>query len=151
MGVANNILINDKPVFYQIEGQGQTVVLVHGFSEDGTIWENQVEYLKGKCQLIIPDLPGSGQSPINETPWSMEYFAECIRAILDHENISTVQMIGHSMGGMIACTYSGIRPQRVARLVSMEGYGGKRLDASAAPKRYERWLSQLLVEGLLAR
>jgi pimeloyl-ACP methyl ester carboxylesterase len=43
MATENNILIDDKPVYYRIEGNGQPVVLVHGFSEDGTVWENQVE------------------------------------------------------------------------------------------------------------
>jgi pimeloyl-ACP methyl ester carboxylesterase len=72
-----------------------------------------VEYLKHKFQLIIPDLPGSGQSPLNNTPWSMEYFAECIRAILDQENISTVSMIGHSMGGYITLAFADAWPHRL--------------------------------------
>ena len=66
MATTNNILLNGQPVYYRIEGKGKPVVLVHGFAEDGTVWENQVEYLKNKYQLIIPDLPGSGQSPIND-------------------------------------------------------------------------------------
>jgi pimeloyl-ACP methyl ester carboxylesterase len=89
---ANSIVINGKPVFYRKTGTGQAVVLVHGFSEDGTVWENQVEPLKSKYQLIIPDLPGSGQSTGNQQlaidnkgddaegneDWSMEYFAESL-------------------------------------------------------------------------
>jgi pimeloyl-ACP methyl ester carboxylesterase len=46
--------------------------------------------LKNKFQFIIPDLPGSGKSPINDANWSMEYFAACIRAILDKENLDSV-------------------------------------------------------------
>lgn len=113
MATENNVLINDKPVYYRMEGKGQPVVLVHGFSEDGTVWENQVEYLKNKFQLIIPDLPGSGQSPINDANWSMEYFAECIRAILDQENFATVSMIGHSMGGYITLAFADAYPDRL--------------------------------------
>ncbi|HEY8893271.1 MAG TPA: alpha/beta hydrolase [Niastella sp.] len=103
---ANSILINDRPVFYRKTGAGQPVVLVHGFSEDGTVWDNQVEQLNNKFQLIIPDLPGSGQSPVNDAAWSMEYFAECIRQILDHENITKASMIGHSMGGYITLAFA---------------------------------------------
>lgn len=113
MATENNVIINDKPVYYRIEGNGQPVVLVHGFSEDGTVWENQVAYLKNKFQLIIPDLPGSGQSPINDANWSMEYFAECIRAILDQENFATVSMIGHSMGGYITLAFADAYPDRL--------------------------------------
>lgn len=113
MATESNVLINDKPVYYRMEGKGQPVVLVHGFSEDGTVWENQVEYLKNKFQLIIPDLPGSGQSPINDANWSMEYFAECIRTILDQENFATVSMIGHSMGGYITLAFADAYPDRL--------------------------------------
>jgi pimeloyl-ACP methyl ester carboxylesterase len=113
MATENNILVDDKPVYYRIEGKGQPVVLVHGFSEDGTVWENQVENLKNKFQLIIPDLPGSGQSPINDANWSMEYFAACIRTILDKENIATVTMIGHSMGGYITLAFADVWPDRL--------------------------------------
>jgi pimeloyl-ACP methyl ester carboxylesterase len=114
--VENNILLDGQPVYYRIEGKGQPVVLVHGFSEDGTVWENQIAALKDKFQFIIPDLPGSGKSPINDASWSMEYFAECIREILDKENISTVSMIGHSMGGYIALAFAEAWPDRLQSL-----------------------------------
>lgn len=121
------LLINDKPVFYRKTGTGQPVVLIHGFSEDGTVWENQVEHLKNKFQLIIPDLPGSGRSIGNKQltidnksdavagneHWSMEYFAECIRSIMDHENIATAKMIGHSMGGYITLAFADKYPDRL--------------------------------------
>jgi len=113
MATENNILLNDKPVFYRVEGQGHPVVLIHGFAEDGTVWEHQVEYLKNRFQLIIPDLPGSGRSPINDMTWSMEYFAECIYQIMDQENIKTASMIGHSMGGYITLAFAEKYPDRL--------------------------------------
>jgi len=113
MATTNNILLNGEPLYYRIEGKGRPVVLVHGFAEDGTVWENQVEHLKNKFQLIIPDLPGSGQSPFNHANWSMEYFAACIRAILDAENIAEVSMIGHSMGGYITLAFAEAWPERL--------------------------------------
>jgi pimeloyl-ACP methyl ester carboxylesterase len=118
MATTNNILLNGQPVYYRIEGKGQPVVLVHGFAEDGTVWENQVEFLKNKYQLIIPDLPGSGQSSSfdyaqDDASWSMEYFATCIRAILDKEQIPVVSMIGHSMGGYITLAFADAWPERL--------------------------------------
>jgi pimeloyl-ACP methyl ester carboxylesterase len=129
MAKENNILINDQPVFYRIEGEGQPLVLIHGFAEDGTVWENQIEYFKSKYRLIIPDLPGSGKSIVSEqmavgnvqviggsqtgggwedyhNQWSMEYFAECIAGILDRENIAETIMIGHSMGGYVTLAFA---------------------------------------------
>lgn len=110
----HNILINDQPVFYRIEGKGQPVMLVHGFAEDGTVWENQVEYLRSTFQLIIPDLPGSGRSAATgKEEWTMEYFADCLSAILEKENIADVVMIGHSMGGYITLAFAHKYPARL--------------------------------------
>lgn len=109
----SSIVLNGVPVYYRIEGNGLPVVLVHGFSEDGTVWDNQIAALKDKFQFIIPDLPGSGKSPINDTQWSMEYFADCIRLIIDQEQFETVSMIGHSMGGYITLAFADAWPGRL--------------------------------------
>ena len=120
-----------KKIFYRIEGNGPAVILVHGFGEDGEVWKEQVDYLKGKFRLIIPDLPGSGRSePIDDM--SMEGMAEVIRVILDQEvshssneipKFDDTQnpltggrgasppggrgaLIGHSMGGYIALAFA---------------------------------------------
>src|SRR5689334_5958717 len=109
----SSIDLNGQPVYYQVQGNGQPVVLLHGFSEDGSVWDNQFAALKDKYQLIIPDLPGSGKSPLNDAEWSMEYFADCIRLILDQEKLETVSMIGHSMGGYITLAFADAWPNRL--------------------------------------
>ena len=52
---------NGHSIFYRVIGNGRPVVLIHGFGEDGNVWKNQVEFLSDRFQLIVPDLPGSGQ------------------------------------------------------------------------------------------
>ena len=89
---------NNTTIHYKTTGTGLPVVLLHGFAEDSSIWDNQVEYLKNNYQLIIPDLPGSGASGMINTPLSegrglgvkpigMEDYADCIKHILDEEKI----------------------------------------------------------------
>ena len=51
-------------ISYRIEGKGKPVVLLHGFGEDNHIWDAQVSFLKAHCLLIIPDLPGTGESSL---------------------------------------------------------------------------------------
>ena len=75
-------------------------MLVHGFGEDGNVWNKQMEYLKDKCYLIVPDLPGSGQSGMI-SDMSMEGLAEVLHSIIHEENIDRWTVIGHSMGGYI--------------------------------------------------
>jgi pimeloyl-ACP methyl ester carboxylesterase len=94
-----------KPVFYRVVGLGKPVMLVHGFGEDGTIWDYQVDFLKPDYQLIIPDLPGSGKSPGMDDS-SMEQMAEMLLRILDEEQIDQCVLLGHSMGGYITLAFA---------------------------------------------
>ena len=94
------ILYENKKIMYRVTGSGKPVMLVHGFGEDGEIWNNQVQFLKEKVKLIIPDLPGSGQSEMIED-MSMEGMAEVLHSIIHEEEIERCTVIGHSMGGYI--------------------------------------------------
>lgn len=94
-------------MYYRTEGSGPVVVLVHGFAEDGTIWSATVDGLKDKFRLLVPDLPGSGQSVIGpDVEFSMDYFAKCISDILEAESVGSCAMIGHSMGGYITLAFA---------------------------------------------
>ena len=96
---------SQKNLYYTVSGNGIPVMLVHGFGEDGSIWEKQREALEQFCKLIIPDLPGSGKSERLEEG-SMEIFADVLQSIVDAENINSLVMIGHSMGGYITLAYA---------------------------------------------
>jgi len=93
-------------VAYLVEGQGRAVMLVHGFAEDGEVWASQVEFLKQHCRVIVPDLPGSGRSSYNEQLETMDDFAACLKALLQHEGIMHCIMLGHSMGGYITLAFA---------------------------------------------
>ena len=95
----NKINFRGSEIFYRVEGNGQAVLLLHGFAEDGEIWKNQIEFLKDKFKLIVPDIPGSGRSPLNTTFITIDDFAEIINPILDQEKIEAISLIAHSMGG----------------------------------------------------
>lgn len=104
-------------IFYRITGAGRPVILLHGFGEDGTIWDVMLDRLKDHCQCFIPDLPGSGKSEVKSGGWSMEVLADSVRAILMHENIRKAVLIGHSMGGYISLAFAERYPEL------LEGFG----------------------------
>ncbi|MEP7373123.1 MAG: alpha/beta hydrolase [Chitinophagaceae bacterium] len=78
------IEISGKKIFYRVYGNGKPVLLVHGFGETGDIWKNQIAYLESDFQLIVPDLPGSGESEMVDD-MSMDGMAEVLKIILDTE------------------------------------------------------------------
>jgi pimeloyl-ACP methyl ester carboxylesterase len=102
------ISVGGNLLFYRVIGKGKTVILVHGFAEEGSVWDNQVEILNKEYRLIIPDLPGSGRSPIQKD-MSMEGLAASIHEVLLNESAIGGHkpiMIGHSMGGYITLAYA---------------------------------------------
>ncbi|MEP7319593.1 MAG: alpha/beta hydrolase [Panacibacter sp.] len=112
----NNAVIN-----YSINGEGTPVVLLHGFGADATIWSNQAAFLQNQCRLIIPHFPGSGLSTFTDnenaasaaedTPSTLEYYTDCVHALLQQENIESCIMLGHSMGGYITLNFAEQYPQ----------------------------------------
>ncbi len=80
-------------------------MFVHGFGEDGTVWQNQIDYIKNKYLLIIPDLPGCGGSETIDD-MSMEELAEVLHTIIHEEDIDSCTMIGHSMGGYVTLAFA---------------------------------------------
>lgn len=114
------ILFHNTKIFYRIEGKGKPVLLLHGFGENGNIWNKQAEQLQKNYCVIIPDLPGSGQSEILEGACTMNDYAEVVKSIVD-ETISKNQhaennqfcMIGHSMGGYITLAFAEKYPEQL--------------------------------------
>jgi pimeloyl-ACP methyl ester carboxylesterase len=115
-----SISIQNKQVQYTVSGEGNPVVLVHGFGEDSDVWRYQLEDLSKDYQLIIPDLPGSGKSEMIED-MSIEGLADCVKEIVDHELLKTLPpsgekglggaiIIGHSMGGYITLALAAKYP-----------------------------------------
>jgi pimeloyl-ACP methyl ester carboxylesterase len=96
----------DLSLFYRIFGNGEPVVLIHGFGEHSAIWGGLTGELSKDYKLIIPDLTGSGRSTGNLETLSMDTMAEHINEILKKENIDKCYIIGHSMGGYITLAFA---------------------------------------------
>ena len=111
----NTFLYNGKPVCYQKEGSGFPVLFLHGFAEDSDVWKHQLSFLQLSATVIIPDLPGSGQSYLLQkedgSDVTMADYADCIYGLLKHENISRCFVFGHSMGGYITLALAEKYPE----------------------------------------
>jgi pimeloyl-ACP methyl ester carboxylesterase len=105
-------LLAGEPMNLAVPTDPISLVLLHGFAEDGRVWENQVNYLKARFPLLIPDLPGSGNSSPLSAATSMEEHADAILALLDAEQIGQAVLVGHSMGGYIALAFVEKYPER---------------------------------------
>jgi pimeloyl-ACP methyl ester carboxylesterase len=105
-----------RTLFFRDIGAGNPILLLHGFAEDSTVWDNQAVALSNTCRLILPDLPGSGRSAALTTPISIENLASDIKGLLDRLEIDRCTLIGHSMGGYIALAFAALYPERLNAL-----------------------------------
>jgi pimeloyl-ACP methyl ester carboxylesterase len=96
-----------EKVYYKDSGKGEPVMLIHGFAEDGTLWDRQTNALEKKFRILIPDIPGSHLASTGQTRLSsIEQYAACMKAVLDEEQIKKCILIGHSMGGYITLAFA---------------------------------------------
>ncbi|HYF29693.1 MAG TPA: alpha/beta hydrolase [Chitinophagaceae bacterium] len=109
------LLFQGKNLWYRLRGEGQPVMLVHGFGEDHRIWDEQVIQLEKRFRVILPDLPGSGDSELAPDV-SMDNMAEALYVILQEEEIDSIALFGHSMGGYVALAFAEKYPNVVSAL-----------------------------------
>lgn len=97
---------NEKQIHYKIEGEGQTLVLLHGYLESLEIWTEHQRVLSDKYQVISIDLPGHGSTANFGKIHPMSFMAEIVHLVLKEENIEKCVMIGHSMGGYTTLAFA---------------------------------------------
>lgn len=103
-------------MYYTDSGEGEVVVLLHGFLENGKMWNEFAQELTKKYRVIIPDLLGHGQTPAVAESHTMEMQAEHVIKILNDLHIDQANFVGHSMGGYISLAIARDYAEKVKRL-----------------------------------
>lgn len=119
------------------------VFLLHGWMDVSASFQFLVDAWPDARprRFIAPDWRGFGDSEWLRRPyWFPDYFADLDRLLDHYVPDAPATIVGHSMGGIVAGLYAGIRPERVARLATLEGFGIAATTPDMAPARYRRWL-----------
>lgn len=93
-------IVNRLKVNYRIAGNGPALLFLHGYTLSGKLWDPFIEKLSQNFTVIIPDLPGHGKSDEVMGKYTFEKFAEVMIGFLDQLDVSEVNAVGHSGGGM---------------------------------------------------
>jgi pimeloyl-ACP methyl ester carboxylesterase len=125
------------------------LVLLHGFQDVSASWQFTVDALQGEWHVIAPDWRGYGLTQWSgaDTYWFADYLGDLDALLDEFSPDAAVNLIGHSMGGNVAGLYAGVRPERVRRLVNIEGFGIGARRQEPAPRRLARWLDELKDEA----
>jgi pimeloyl-ACP methyl ester carboxylesterase len=103
-------------IYYQIQGSGPVLVLLHGFLEASFIWDGFVDLLSKSHQVVTIDLLGHGKTTVSAPIFTMETQAEMVHEVMKKENITQAHLVGHSMGGYIALAFLEKFPEMVQKI-----------------------------------
>ena len=98
------------------DGSGSTIVLIHGFLLNHTIWDGIVPKLTPRARVLRPDVRGLGRSPVTPGPYLIETLAADVAEVLDAKGIESATLVGHSLGGYIALAFYRMFRERVSGL-----------------------------------
>ena len=121
------------------------LVMVHGWMDVAASYQFVVDALSHDHYVIAPDWRGFGQTASGgvDNFWFPDYLAD-LDFLLDHYvPQGQVNLVGHSMGGNVAMLYAGVRPERIRRLINLEGFGLPATQPDEAPGRYVKWMDEL--------
>ena len=127
------------------DAEAPKIFMVHGWMDVSASFQFLVDALARDWCVIAPDWRGYGLTERAQADayWFADYIAD-LDFILRHYSPATpVNLLGHSLGGNIATHYAGARPERIARLINLEGFGMRRTRPDEAPGRYRKFMDQL--------
>ena len=121
------------------------LVMVHGWMDVAASYQFVVDAFGQDHYIIAPDWRGYGKTLSGDVDnyWFPDYMAD-LDFLLDHYSPDApVNLVGHSLGGNVVMLYAGVRPERVRRLVNLEGFGMPATNPNMAASRYGKWMDEL--------
>ena len=130
---------------YQVSVWGEdgapTLFFLHGWGDVGASFQFVVDALAGHWRVVAPDWRGFGGSQWNhDAYWFLDYLADLDSLLAHYSPDQPVSIVGHSLGGIVASLYAGVRPERVARFANLEGFALWVSSPDETPARLGKWL-----------
>jgi pimeloyl-ACP methyl ester carboxylesterase len=120
--VPHTATLGTNKIHYVVAGKGShTLVFVHCWAGNLTLWQKQIPALQDKARLVLVDLPGHGQSDKPHVEYTMDFFANAVVAVMRDAQVDRATLIGHSMGAPVICRVYAQVPERVVALVAVDG------------------------------
>jgi pimeloyl-ACP methyl ester carboxylesterase len=148
MKPSRSIICDIRGLRYHVRAWGDErspkLFLLHGWMDVSASFQFLVDALKQKWYVIAPDWRGFGLSEWQRGGYYFaDYVADLDVMLRQFSPDVPATLVCHSMGGNIAALYAGIRPDQVARLLTLEGFGLSPTMPEQAPQRYAKWFEQI--------
>ena len=121
------VQINDIEVNCKITGEGQPILILHGWGSSSDSWIKIQHMLAEKgYQVVVPDLPGFGKTPAPKEIWGVEEYANFVNQFAGKFGFEKFVLAGHSFGGQTAIQFAVQHPEKVEKLVLIAAAGVRR-------------------------
>jgi len=115
--IPKSLLYKNIQINYYDSGKGNTLIFLHGFLENATMWRDYTTYFSTKHRVISIDLLGHGDTGCIGYIHSMEDMADAVHAVIAHLKLKRVTLIGHSMGGYVSLAFAELYPDYVKNII----------------------------------
>jgi pimeloyl-ACP methyl ester carboxylesterase len=112
-----NTIVNGVDLYYEVHGKGIPLMLVAGLTSDSQSWQPIVKELSRHYRVITLDNRGVGRTKPQDIETSIQYIADDCIALIRHIGLSSVNLLGHSMGGFVALDCAIRYPEYVSKLI----------------------------------
>lgn len=110
-------MAKESGLHYRVAGEGPPLLLLHGFTVDGSQWDPYVPHFAENYTTIVPDLPGHGRSEPGPDPYRFDHVAKDMFALMDELGGDRFRAMGHSVGAIILTHMAIQEPARIESLV----------------------------------
>ena len=122
---------------YELAGEGECLVLIHGYSDNLNMWFNQTSGLSKHYRVLTYDVRGFGQTEKADTPYSMQLFSDDLYELLGALDIESACVLGYSMGGRIALEFAMNHPEMTNGIIFANSVMGSPPDEEMVGRREE--------------
>jgi len=100
------------------QSQGKTILILHGWGSSSEKWREVGKFLsRNNFQVIAPDLPGFGKSPVPPKAWDIDDYVEWVKNFIAQQKLESFFLLGHSFGGSLAIKFVLKYPEKVQKLI----------------------------------
>lgn len=119
------VIIKGLKIHYERKGEGEPLLILPGWGSCSEKWKDVQDELCSEFDVIIPDLPGFGESDSPSEPWTIEDYLEFVREFAQQLELDSFYLVGHSFGGSLSVKIAVTRPELVKKVVLMSSAGIK--------------------------
>ncbi|MFI6174106.1 alpha/beta fold hydrolase [Nonomuraea sp. NPDC051191] len=120
--MTHHLTVSGTRVAYRTLGDGPALVLLHGTGPGSVTWDGVAGHFTDRNTVILPDLGGSDLAEDDGAPLTVEGLTRQLAAVIEHSGKAPVDLLGFSLGAVVALSLAATRPELVRRLIPISGW-----------------------------